>query len=83
MEKKSYTIHASAEETAFIEELRGDTNYPEFLRELLKTHPLVQNHAKRKGLDIHFVFRHRTRGGRRRGAGNPDWIAKGKQKKED
>jgi hypothetical protein len=76
---KVISLQLSRHETQFIEEMRGEKLLSDFWREIFLSSPLVQNYAQRTGYNINFIFGKKKRGGKRKGAGNPNW----KKKKKD
>jgi len=77
-ERKTISMKLMPQEIKFMEEARGDMKVSEFLREVFKSSTLIQNHARRTGQDVDLIFHARKRGGKRPGAGNPNWIKKKK-----
>jgi len=75
---KSISMGLSEEESTFIEGIKLDMSNTEFLREVMLTSTLIQNHARRMGKDPEQIFRRKQNGGKRPGAGNPNWIKKKK-----
>ena len=75
---KTFSMKLMPLEIEFLEEARGNMNKSEFIREALKSSTIIQNHAKRTGQDVDLIFHARKRGGKRPGAGNPNWVKKTK-----
>lgn len=76
---KTFAVGLSEEEDDFIKQIKGGMSNSEFLREVLKTSPMVQNHANRLGKDVNMIFRAKKYGGKRQGSGNPNWKKKTEQ----
>jgi len=71
-----FACRVSEEEEALLMAIKGHLSKSEFLREVIRTSPLVQNHAQRLGKDVDLIFQEKKRGGKRPGAGNPNWKKK-------
>lgn len=71
--KPTFTARIQPYEVDPLNTLKDGRTDAEFLRYLLRTHPAVRNTCQLNGIDPDFIFRDRKNGGRRKGAGNPNW----------